>query len=307
MRGSRLRHAVAAGARKRAAWAVPLLLGAAMLLVAGLAFNLAYLDTGGEQLPTPPSSPTPSPGATGILSPETASEMVVLFLFVGGVLTVILYLRTRRRGIRGKRVLRPTTWLDVVAAIIAFSIMGLLLFLWPRIASAFEPRGTTGTGNTSAAANGTNTPTVSGIPLGVFLAAALLVSLIAIALFFQLGSNLRRQAAGGPGRGPRRAAAQALQAAIDELELGGDVRDVILGCYARFCALLGSKGIAEQDPLTPREIEGLAQVRLGVSPESSDALTSLFEEARYSEHRLGDADRDRAVSSLQRIRMDLGV
>src|SRR6266480_2971574 len=49
----------------------------------------------------------------------------------------------------------------------------------------------------------------------------------------------------------------------------------------------------------------LAVDRLRVSRDDSATLTSLFEEARYSEHPLGDIDRARAINSLGRIRVAL--
>lgn len=301
---SRVRHAVARENRGRATWAVPLLLFAAILLVAGLAFNLAYLDTGGEQLPATPGSAPASP-TSGILDSPVAQWVVLGLLVTGGVVGVILYFQRRRKGIPVKRIHRQASWMDVVAMAIAFGVMGVLLLLWPRIAESVSRSHTQGTANPNASANVTVFPTVSGIPLGVFLAAAVLVSLIAIAIFFHVGSNLIRPPPENLRRTPRRVAARAVQAAIDELRLGGDVREAILACYARFCALLGARGLTAQEALTPREIETLAVQRLAVSGESSDALTSLFEEARYSEHALGDADRDRAVRSLERIRRDL--
>jgi hypothetical protein len=76
-------------------------------------------------------------------------------------------------------------------------------------------------------------------------------------------------------------------------------------CYQRFCALLGSRGISEQEAMTPRELEGLAVERLHVSREASETLTSLFEEARYSVHPLGEGDRRRAIDSLAGIRAAL--
>src|SRR2546428_515321 len=45
--------------------------------------------------------------------------------------------------------------------------------------------------------------------------------------------------------------------------------------------------------------------RLHVSREASSTLTSLFEEARYSEHPLGEADRRRAIESFAGIRVAL--
>ena len=305
MMPSRVRDPVARETRGRATWAVPLLLFAAILLVAGLTFNLAYLDTGGEQFPATPGSGTSNPGSEGILSSPLAQTIVATLLVAGAVLLIVFHFLNRRKGASVKRVLRPTTWADIVGMLIAFGLMGMLLLLWPRIARSLNSARTTGAGNPNATGNTSVLPTVAGIPLGVFLAASVLVSLIAIALFFRVGGSLARRPPAAARRTPRRAAAQAVQAAIQELELGGDVREAILICYARFCALLGARGLEAQESLTPREIETMAVQRLAVSGDSSDALTSLFEEARYSEHPLGDADRERAVRSLERIRLDL--
>ena len=300
-----VRRDVTRDSRGRAAWVVPLLLCVAILLVAGLVFNLAYLDTGGEQLPAAPTSGSPSPSATGIFDSQSASEIAFLVLGALGITSFVIIILRRRGGPRVRHILRPSTWMDVVAMLIAFFVFALFLGLWPRIASSAKPLGTPGGPNPNATGNGTFVPSVSGIPLGVFLAASLVVSVLVIALFFRMGSGLLGKAPAGVARPPRHAAVQAVQAAIEQLQLGGDVRQAILACYGRFCGLLGAKGIGAQDVLTPRELEDLAVRRLGVSVDSSEALTSLFEEARYSVHTLGDADRDRAVQSLERIRADL--
>src|SRR5213594_3543887 len=68
-----------------------------------------------------------------------------------------------------------------------------------------------------------------------------------------------------------------------------------------------ARGITAQGALTPRELEGLAVERLHVSREASETLTTLFEEARYIEHPLGEADRHRAIESLAGIRVALGA
>src|SRR6266508_3741630 len=143
----------------------------------------------------------------------------------------------------------------------------------------------------------------------LFLAVSVLVTILALTyLLRRPGSAYEGDRDDEPG-GPdvRRKATAAVQTAIQELELGGDVRQVILACFERFCRLLGARGITEQVALTPRELERLAIVRLRVSPDASDTLTSLFEEARYSEHALGEADRVRAIDSLAGIRAALGA
>src|SRR5438552_9128343 len=59
MSAERLRADVFRLRRRKFAWAVPLLLVLAVLLVAALAFNLANLDTGAESFPNarPPGGP----------------------------------------------------------------------------------------------------------------------------------------------------------------------------------------------------------------------------------------------------------
>src|SRR5204862_3923099 len=96
MSAERLRADVFRLRRRKFAWAVPLLLVLAVLLVAALAFNLANLDTGGESIPqaTAPGGPAsragvfvPAPIATILLTVLSA------FFLVGSVL---LLLRHRR-------------------------------------------------------------------------------------------------------------------------------------------------------------------------------------------------------------------
>jgi hypothetical protein len=292
--------------RGRATWVIPLLLFLAMLLAAGLAFNLAHLDTGGEAMPGPGTSGSTAANPFGLFDPQTAQ------ILLGGILVALLAVTVlvvlmRRRGMPVKRVLKPMTWTDLLASLAAFSMLVALLALWPQIVARLG-HGTI-SGNTSGAgtANTTVLPTAGGIPLGAFLAGAVLASLVALALFLRLGLNLGRPGPSTALRRQRLAAAQAVGTAITDLQLGGDVRTVILACYGRFCYFLGMRGIEEQQALTPRELEGLAIRSLAVSEDSADSLTSLFEEARYSEHALGDPDRERAVQSLERIRADLGV
>lgn len=301
-----LGRAVPSASRGRAVWVIPLLLFLAILLVAGLAFNLAHLDTGGDQLPTSPGSSAPPANPQGILDANTSSFLLVATFVAFGVAAFILYLR-RRKGTQVKRVMRPTSWADVVATLIAFLIFASMIYLWPRIVGSFNRQNETANGTAAGGGTGTLIPAVSGIPLGIFLAGAVFASIVAIALFFHVGANFRRM--GTPiSLGKERAlAARAVQDAIQELELGADVRTAILACYQRFCRFLGARGIESQESLTPRELEGLATRQLGVSSDSAEILTSLFEEARYSEHTLGDAARDRALRSLERIRTDLGA
>lgn len=292
--------------RGRIAWAIPLLLFLAMLLAAGLAFNLANLDTGGERMPGPGSSGATTANPWGLFDPQTANLLFGGALAALGVVVIVFFL-LRNKGPRVKRVLRPMTWRDLLTSVVALCFLLAILVLWPQIVAHIGQPSGTGNSTQAGTSNVTLIPTAGGVPLGVFLAGAVFASILALALFLRVGLNLGRQGPTGAFQKRRLAAAQAVATAITELQLGGDVREVILACYARFCYFLGARGIAQQDALTPRELEGLAVQDLAVSEDSAESLTSLFEEARYSVHALGEPDRERAVQSLERIRADLGV
>ena len=289
--------------RGRSNWAAPLLLLAAVLLAAGLAFNLANLDTGGEAVPAVPNAGGTDPTNTGLLDPETFQTAFVAVLVILGVAGVILLRRRRRVRMVGPH--KPLSYWDLLGSMIGAALFFGLLLLWPQIVRSFrqESPGPDQTANGTEAM--TALPTVSGLPAGLFLAAALAVALVILVWFLQLGKFLRPHADVVSSQSPRQAAVDAVAATIQEIELGGDVRTAILACFDRFCRLLGERGFRDQAPLTSRELESLAVRGLRVPEESAEALTSLFEEARYSEHPLGPADRERAVESLRRIRSSL--
>src|SRR3989442_12608948 len=82
MNGDRLCTEVSRLRWGRPTWAIPVLLFLAVLLVAGLAFNLANLDTGGESFPGPSTGGT-QPTAVGSVDPFLRDLFLVVF---GGLL-----------------------------------------------------------------------------------------------------------------------------------------------------------------------------------------------------------------------------
>jgi Domain of unknown function (DUF4129) len=281
----------------RTTWLVPLLLFAAVLLVAGLAFNLAHLDTGGETLPAAPN-PTPSPSPQSAVELNTFTMTILVAVFFALALAGIILSMRRRSPVRRTR--EMSRW-DFLGALVGLGAVLLVLLAWPRVLRANQTN-TTATGNVTTGLANPITPAIAGIPAGVFLGAAILAALFVIAFVVRSHATLRAARLPTP---PRRAAIAAVDEALAELRFGSSVRDAILACFQRFCALLGLRGIADQDNLTPRELESLAVSHLQVPAEAAASLTFLFEEARYSVHALGDADRRRAVDSLEALRAAL--
>jgi hypothetical protein len=290
----------------RPTWAVPLLLFLALLVVSALAFNLANLNTGAETPPivTKPGDQPPSAG----LGIDPAIVDILLVVFGGAFITATIYILLRGR-VRSKKPMKPPSWWEVLVSVLGVVLIFALLFSWPRVVRAFQGATGTNTANATATASGNFTawPASLGAPLGLFLALTVLVTILVLSYLLRRGAGWTVSVSGQDSRDStaRAVAASAVQTAIQELELGGDVRTAILGCFQRFCGLLGARGIGAQEPLTPRELEGLAVARLRVSHEASETLTSLFEEARYSEHPLGESDRARALESLAGIRTAL--
>ncbi len=301
MSGDGLRAEVSRLRRGRPGWAVPVLLFLAVLLVAGLAFNLANLDTGGESFPGRPAGGT-DPSAVGTFDPFLGDLFLVAFagLIVAGLVYAIIHRPTRAR-----RPAKPLSWWQVLSTFIGLVFAIALVFMWPRFVHALRSVQAAAPSD-AGAQNATGWPAAAGTPVGVFLAVTVLAAIVLLVALLRRGMG-PRDLEDEPVEDPtaRSAATEAVRDAIDELEVGGDVRSSVLACFRRFCLLLGARGITAQLALTPRELDRLAVERLHVSRDASGALTSLFEEARYSVHPLGEADRRRAIESLAGIRAAL--
>lgn len=295
-------------ARGRSTWLAPLLLFLAVLLAAGLAFNVANLDTGGEAIPAPPNAGGTSTSPTSFDFASFSLYVVVALAIVTIVVSADAW-RHRKRS--RSEVRRPSSFWQFIQTIIGLAVFIALVVLYPDLARHIQSNGGQGSNTTAGGGSAPGGPMqvlqgFGGLPLGIFLATALLVAILILFYLHRLRGSEEFVGPDKKARRPERTvAAVAVQATIQDLEVGKDVRTTILACYQRFCRLLGKRGIDAQEPLTPREIQGLAVDRLGVAEERAEDLTSLFEEARYSVHELGEPERERALASLQSLRADL--
>jgi hypothetical protein len=97
----------------------------------------------------------------------------------------------------------------------------------------------------------------------------------------------------------RVAASAALSRALSELDQGNDPRHVIERLYGRFLNRVEPLA-GDVAPRTPEEIRADVLIPLGVRPTAAAALTRLFEEARYSTHRMN-------VAQATEVREAIGV
>lgn len=301
MSSQRVRTGVLRLRGTRSTWVVPLLLVLAVVLVAGLAFNIANLDLGGESVSGAPAADRTS-GSYWVLVPDSLSTILLLVLFL--VLFVGTLILLIRRRVRPKPTGRRATWWDVVTRVLGLVVLIAVLLAWPRALRAAKAAAN----DPNAGGGGPATPMfpiAAAWPIDLALIGLLLAAVLAIVYLLRRTRRVEWESEEDTSGGPRASAALAVDETIRGLEAGRDVRSAILACFQRFCALLGSRGITEQEALTPRELEALAVRRLHVSSMDSRILTDVFEEARYSTHPLGEPDRERALGSLREIRTAL--
>lgn len=93
--------------------------------------------------------------------------------------------------------------------------------------------------------------------------------------------------------------------AIRELLAGNEYAGTIFLAYRRFVAHLSRHGFVEKASETPREFALGVRKALPVGAVPLRELIRLFEEARYSDHPIGSAERDSAVESLAMVRNEL--
>lgn len=298
--------------RRRARAFAPFLVFLAVVLLALLAFNLRNLDPGSEELPPPPVTEEPPE----VVAQEGAGNalralytyfiaLLILVVFVGGLLMGL-------RGVKFSKLFSP--W-ELLGFLLAAVVLVLAFVYWDSVLAALEavfsglsggdpPPGTTpgnGTGDPPSLPTATGPASIALYAIVALATVYVIVFAVAFLPKLYRTVSLREPDAG---RG-RRELARAVRTAIKDLESGEDLRAAVLRCYKTMVLLFESRGMRQEPHQTAREWEAEALGGMGVSPDSIEDLTSLFEEARYSTHPIGVPQRDRALSSLASIRTEL--
>lgn len=85
------------------------------------------------------------------------------------------------------------------------------------------------------------------------------------------------------------------------LAAGDETREAIFNCYESLCAILMRHRFLRRDFETVREFEMAIRKALPINEEALIALDSVFEEARYSRHEMGEAHKSQAQDALGRV------
>lgn len=293
--------------RRQAQALAPLFVAASLLVLAFLAFNLRNLDTGKEELP-PPIVTEPSPGGFAEAGSGQALRAVVLATFltlVGIVVVGVIWLRYR--GVKLGKLISLT---ELIGYVVATGFLVLVLLYYDSIFEALQSffgwiglLGGSGDSGSGAGSGASGARTPSAVLLWIGLAVVgVYIAFFAYRFLPRLHEVITYEA---PVTKGRRELARAVRTAIRDLAAGEDFRATVLRCYKTMVLLFEQHGTRALPSQTAREFEADALRGMGVSQESIDDLTSLFEEARYSTHAIGEPQRDGAIECLGTIRGQL--
>ena len=146
-------------------------------------------------------------------------------------------------------------------------------------------------------------PIVTSTPDWIVWTITILFALFLVLLIWFLWRRLRPHAEEEDAQAQ---VAQQAGAALSELEQGGDLREVILRCYAQMSNVLYEKSnVTRHSAMTPRDFEEHL-AHLGFGDQHISRLTRLFEAARYSTGVPGPAAEAEAMDCLSAIVHEYG-
>lgn len=92
-----------------------------------------------------------------------------------------------------------------------------------------------------------------------------------------------------------------IRRAADRLVSGNPYAQVIFDAYRALARTLQAHGYMRADSETFREFETALRQALPIDSKSMDEFLSILEEARYSDHDIGEAQKDRAIAALTAV------
>jgi len=260
-----------------------------------------------------PSPQTPHAGELIVNLPMAVWGLLFLAPLLAGLGALIL----RRMLLQTAKHSRAT----ILGLVVVLALALLFVFVLSKAPSGSGMFTIVGSsGNYTAPAPGSNNssgppgsvpvPTVS-VPVPgwalMALVAGLAVVVGTLAIPGTLGRILdprrSRPAAAEPAVDPQQVQ-QAIAEASRAIERGDDPRQTIIHLYLRLLEEFSPR-LGNVDHLTAEEIRGIPLARLHVRPDAAEALTRLFEEARYSTHPVGPADASRCLAALRAVEADL--
>jgi len=96
-----------------------------------------------------------------------------------------------------------------------------------------------------------------------------------------------------------------IRRAADQLVAGNEYAAVIFKAYRKLAANMKRYGYMRRDSETFREFEKAIRIALPIDQKAMSDFLTVLEEARYSQHEMGEPDRDRAIQALRAVQYSL--
>lgn len=265
-----------------------------VLLLAGSLQNLTFLP--GHALPFAQLLPDLENGTSGDADMSRFMSIMRVFFILGWVLLpfYVIYLiispEARKRFLRDLMVMMPM--LLVLYFLLREPPEGEVIQQLDRRmeAQALEEVLTTPMPPVTFEAN----PSDWLVTLTTIVLAVAATGLLVGILFLFLRSRQPKQQ-------PLKRVAFEAQAAIDAIEAGGDLRDVIMRCYFEMTRAIGdTRNLKRNADMTANEFESFLLDR-GLPHEPIHNLTDLFVKVRYGAFQPGRQEERLAISSLSAI------
>ncbi len=284
----------------------------ALLVIAAIASGAAA--TGGSSHVGLSTSATRPAGEVVVAA---FSGLLAVSAALAGVVTFFLVSSRRRKKDpdEPERVSEtpPSSWLEQVAAVALpiLLIVGLATAIViaarrakpPTSSSALHAGATTGLPGSvhplSQASGGGTSAVAVGLVAGICIVAAA----AALVVFLRLRQRRRTRLSHGSSGSPYAAAlANTVALSIDDLRRERDPRKAIVAAYARMELAFASLGLPRAVGQTSAEYMRRVLSQAAAPPAPVVELTELFQEAKFSQHRLTSRDRDDALQALVAIR-----
>jgi hypothetical protein len=220
-----------------------------------------------------------------------------------GLTLLVLHFRERRL-VLPKRKPSRFSGLRLIGYLLLFATLGLLFhkqLLRFQERLGFISRATHSKG--AGRAGGHVTPTQQLEFRWAPLIVTGVVALLLLAVFAAI--VMRRRAQLLEAQTIEEALAGVMDDALDDIRAENDPRTAIIAAYARLEKLLAGFGRARAPSEAPFEYLARVLLELRVSRHPVEALTELFERAKFSTHALGAEDKSRAIEALESVRDEL--
>ena len=268
------------------------MLGSAILALMLLASNISNLtfQPGHFYTVSGPRLPAIQPGAQLPVDPSTIGFWQTILAFISMVLLLCLLIALILSAKLRRELLRR-----IITALVGVLLIYFMISLLRRM-----PRVAQGDLTTSAPAAqpglGEPFPTfVAQPPPWLVIAISLLLAALLIGAIWFVWRRSR------PPQSPLAQLADEAQAALDELQAGGDMADAVLRCYREMSRVLSEqRGVARARDATAREFERQLAAA-GLRDEHIQQLTRLFERVRYGPRQASAREELEAADCLRAI------